>query len=105
LVWEKAVALSKLRIYCAVRSDQHGAVEELTGGLAGLERMFNDETICFRNLTLEPDITKIQTIPERKADMPFAPAIRGREPVRVVVHLGGHAIAAPSQASRRAFGT
>jgi 2-aminomuconate deaminase len=61
-------------------SDQHSAVEELDRRSAGLERKFMMRRSAFATSPSNPDVKEIQTIPERKADMPYAPAIRVESP-------------------------
>jgi 2-iminobutanoate/2-iminopropanoate deaminase len=55
-------------------------LKSLTGGPAGLERMFMTRRSAFATSPSNPDVKEIQTIPERKADMPYAPAIRVESP-------------------------
>jgi 2-iminobutanoate/2-iminopropanoate deaminase len=76
-----ASSLPKLPIYCAVQSDQHSAVEELDRRARRLgENVFMTRRSAFATSPSNPDVKEIQTIPERKADMPYAPAIRVESP-------------------------
>ena len=108
MAWGKAVVLPRcqsFRFTAPFSSAQHSAVEDLGRRARRLGENVHDETICFRNLTLEPGHKGDPDDPGAQGRHALCAGDPRREPVRVVVHLGGHAIAALSQASTRAFGT